>query len=96
MKDIIRRILVEDRQEKYYDYIVNDIINNTKLYKEEGVRDEIQYPFSDEWDIDEFVIDEFPHSDMITYLRDKYGLTMDESNKVLSIYLKYIIEYFNN
>jgi hypothetical protein len=87
----------EDKLEKYFNYVIDDLIKRTKHWTKPSNRDHIgvTFPFYEdeiEFYYIEYEIEEWLHrgwlvgTDDIKYLTNQYGLTEDECRRVMDMY----------
>jgi hypothetical protein len=87
----------EDKLEKYFNYVIDDLIKRTKHWTNPSNRDHIGIIFPMYYEELEFYytedeLKEWLHggwlvgSEDIKYLMDQYGLTEDECSRVMDIY----------
>jgi hypothetical protein len=94
MRDIIKRILLEDKKERFLQYIINELVNNTKIdYDEEEI---IEPPFYTLHTFPKFSSLDFPLLSFSNYCKDKYGLTEDEIEYVWDQYKTIITDKITN
>lgn len=99
MRDIIKRILLEDKEERFLEFIINDLVNNTKIDYDKGEINhlyftQIRYTLPTLATL--HILPILPIFSFSKYCRNTYGLTKQEIDYVWEKYRNIIIDKIIN